>query len=86
MINHINHHHFHKPLGTTVVGERGQIVIPSEIRKNLDLKKGDKLLVFAKSKRFIGLVKTDEIDKVLDRITEKFNITMEKIRESIKDE
>ncbi len=28
------------------VGEKGQVVIPSEARKALDLKKGDKLLLF----------------------------------------
>ena len=33
--------------GATVVGERGQAVIPAEARKVHDLKKGDKLLVFS---------------------------------------
>jgi AbrB family looped-hinge helix DNA binding protein len=37
------HHQFY---GTTVVGERGQSVIPAEAREALNLKKGDKLLVF----------------------------------------
>ncbi len=32
--------------GTTVVGERGQAVIPMEARKDMKLKSGDKLLVF----------------------------------------
>jgi AbrB family looped-hinge helix DNA binding protein len=32
--------------GTTLVGERGQAVIPAEARKCLKLKKGEKLLVF----------------------------------------
>jgi AbrB family looped-hinge helix DNA binding protein len=32
--------------GTTVVGERGQAVIPAEAREALGLKKGEKLLVF----------------------------------------
>lgn len=40
--------HMHQPqfYGTTVVGERGQAVIPAEAREALKLKKGDKLLVF----------------------------------------
>lgn len=33
--------------GATVVGERGQAVIPAEARKAHGLKKGDKLLVFS---------------------------------------
>lgn len=38
----------HKPefYGTSVVGERGQTVIPAEAREALNLKKGEKLLVF----------------------------------------
>jgi AbrB family looped-hinge helix DNA binding protein len=81
------HHHFDKKsVGTTVVGERGQIVIPSAVRERLNLKRGDKLLVFTKHDKFIGLLKTDEIDQVLDHITEKFNTTMQKIRKNIKEE
>ncbi len=32
--------------GTTVVGARGQVVIPAEARKKLKFKVGEKLLVF----------------------------------------
>jgi AbrB family looped-hinge helix DNA binding protein len=31
--------------GSTTVGERGQIVLPIKLRKDLDINKGDKLLV-----------------------------------------
>lgn len=31
--------------GITVIGERGQVVIPQEIRKRLNLKKGSKFIV-----------------------------------------
>lgn len=32
--------------GAMTIGEKGQVVIPAEARKELDLKKGDKLLLF----------------------------------------
>ena len=32
--------------GTTTLGEKGQVVIPAEARQSLNLKKGEKLLVF----------------------------------------
>lgn len=82
-------HHDHcesKSMGTAVIGERGQIVIPAEVRKKLNLKTGDKLLVFSKHDKFIGLIKADDIDHVLDKITEKFTSTIDKIRENIKDD
>jgi AbrB family looped-hinge helix DNA binding protein len=34
-------------MGASTVGERGQVVIPAEARERLDIKPGDKLLVFA---------------------------------------
>lgn len=33
-------------MGAATVGERGQVVIPAEARERLDIKPGDKLLVF----------------------------------------
>lgn len=50
-----------KIMGITSLGERGQVVIPAEIREELSLKKGDKLVVFAKHRHFVGIVKFDEI-------------------------
>lgn len=32
--------------GTTTLGERGQMVVPAEARRALNLKPGDKMLVF----------------------------------------
>jgi AbrB family looped-hinge helix DNA binding protein len=34
-------------LGSVTVGERGQVVIPSEAREEMGLEAGDKLLAFA---------------------------------------
>ncbi len=50
-----------KLIGITSLGERGQVVIPAQIRDELDLNKGDKLFVFARHKHFIGIVKFDEM-------------------------
>jgi AbrB family looped-hinge helix DNA binding protein len=38
------------------LGERGQVVIPQAMRDRLGLKAGDKLMVFMKHEKFIGLV------------------------------
>ncbi len=49
---------FHgKIYGVATIGERGQIVIPAEIRKSLKAKSGDKLIVlFSPDKKLIGLI------------------------------
>jgi len=48
--------------GTVKVGERGQIVIPSEARQHFNIKPGDLLLVIGdRKKRAIGFVKADTV-------------------------
>ena len=68
MNKHINHHHFFKKpefWGLTSVGERGQVVIPVQARKSLNIKKGDKLAVITKGEKFIGMIKADELSGFL---------------------
>lgn len=66
-----------KVCGTTTVGERGQVVIPADIRKGMDLKTGDKLLVFCKFDQIIGLIKAKDLNSFLDKMTDRMT---EKIR------
>ena len=68
MIRKINHMNNNKKLvGITSLGERGQVVIPADIRDELNLKKGEKLFIFAKHKHFIGIVKFEEMSKHLKK-------------------
>jgi AbrB family looped-hinge helix DNA binding protein len=55
--------------GTVKVGDRGQIVIPSKARKELNIKSGDLLLVMAgKNRRGLALVKAEMIREFANRI------------------
>lgn len=58
-----------KFLGAVTVGERGQVVIPAEIRRSFKVKSGDKLVVFSKSDMF-GFVRADDFNQYLDRAAE----------------
>lgn len=72
MKKHIFEHFVENKLtGVTSVGERGQIVIPAKIRQDLKLKKGEKMFVFARNDRFIGLIKIDEMSGFLKKILSK---------------
>jgi AbrB family looped-hinge helix DNA binding protein len=57
--------------GITTLGERGQIVIPQEARKELKLKQKDKLFVFSKLDSVLVLVKMNELQKVFDSMLPK---------------
>jgi AbrB family looped-hinge helix DNA binding protein len=55
--------------GTVKVGERGQVVIPSKARKELNINPGDLLLVIAgRNRRSIAMVKADAMREFATRI------------------
>jgi AbrB family looped-hinge helix DNA binding protein len=55
--------------GTVKVGDRGQIVIPADARKELNINPGDLLLVMAgRNRRGLAIIKADAMREVADRI------------------
>jgi len=56
-------------LGSTVVGERGQVVIPSGVRKMFGVKPGDRLIVVAYPGKKIGLIPAVNFNKFLNQTT-----------------
>ncbi len=67
---------FGKPelFGSATVGERGQVVLPAELRKRFGIQAGDKLLVLAESAPdgmwHVRLVKGDVLQKMFAKMTE----------------
>ena len=60
-----------KCVGVSKVGEKGQIVIPKEIRKMFDINPGDCVVVLADKDRGIAVLKSDEIEDLTDRVLNK---------------
>ena len=55
--------------GSTVIGEKGQLVIPADLRKKFDIQAGDKFLVLAGERLGawgILLVKAEVVTKVVE--------------------
>jgi AbrB family looped-hinge helix DNA binding protein len=75
----------HKPefLGSTTVGERGQVVIPQDARNSLEIGKGEKLLVFKLGERGILLSKVETFEKIAQKMTER-QAELNKIIQEIK--
>ncbi len=72
-----------KILGTTTVGERGQVVIPAEARAEMDISSGDKLVVFGNCHNgSITLVKAEIFDRYAEFFLSKSK-KLEKIAEEI---
>jgi AbrB family looped-hinge helix DNA binding protein len=67
--------------GSTTMGERGQIVLPVKLRKDFNLKKGDKLVVAGNPELSrIVLINADTMDDYLDIMSEKINQMRIKIK------
>ena len=57
-----------KVYGAVTVGERGQLVVPAELRRALHIESGDQLMVFAKlDKKVISLMPAKDFNKFLAR-------------------
>ncbi len=50
--------------GSATLGERGQIVIPSELRAELNINPGDKFMFFKVYNKIVSLIKADDIEEI----------------------
>jgi AbrB family looped-hinge helix DNA binding protein len=57
-----------KMYGTTVVGAKGQVVIPVQARKDLKIIPGDSLVVVGKMGRALGLIKAEALSDLVELI------------------
>lgn len=57
-----------KYVGICKVGEKGQIVIPKEIRNMFDIKAGDSVIVLCDKDKGIALLKADVIENLTDKV------------------
>ncbi len=55
--------------GSVTVGERGQIVIPIEGRKDFNIRPGDKLLVFADIDKGLWIATPPILDRMVEEAT-----------------
>lgn len=69
-------------VGTTVISERGQLVIPKDVRDELDLKPGSKLVVLKHPGNGpIILFPTEQMQHVMKEMAERFNLIQSAIKE-----
>lgn len=57
-----------KYVGICKVGEKGQIVIPKEVRNMFDIKSGDSIIVLCDKNKGIALVKSEVIEDFTDKV------------------
>ncbi|MBI4053734.1 MAG: AbrB/MazE/SpoVT family DNA-binding domain-containing protein [Candidatus Doudnabacteria bacterium] len=55
-----------KIYGTTIVGSKGQVVIPVAARRDLRIKAGDRLVVLGKMGKALGLMRAEDLHEVVE--------------------
>ena len=63
--------------GSVVVGTKGQIVIPSDVRRDLSIGAGDTLFVITKWGKAVGLIKTEDLDEFMDYMKQEMQVLRE---------
>lgn len=60
-----------KLYGAVTIGERGQLVIPADLRKELKIKPGDKLMIFAKvDKKVMSMMREEDFSNLLHKASQ----------------
>ena len=66
-------------LGTATAGERGQVAIPADARRNLGIEPGTKMLFFTGPNNMgLFMVKAEELGRIIEHLTSKVQ-TMEEL-------
>ncbi len=74
-----------KAYGSITIGERGEFVIPLELRKALNIKPGDQLVVFAKlDEKVISLMPSKDFSQFLERASKLISKLKVKLLREIK--
>lgn len=64
-------------MGATVVGERGQIVIPKDVRDRMHLKPGDKLMVMVNKQGPIMLIPLEQMQRMIRQMSEHMSTLLD---------
>ncbi|HIA91694.1 TPA: AbrB/MazE/SpoVT family DNA-binding domain-containing protein [Candidatus Saccharibacteria bacterium] len=74
-----------KLAGTVTVGDRGQIVVPADARESLEIKSGDKLLVFI-DPNCDGLIvtKPESFERHMQAMSENLDHTRNQVKDADK--
>lgn len=62
-----------KIIGSTVMGERGQLVVPKEIREYYHLKSGDKFFLFGSGHGPIVLLPAKQMHNLVEHINQQIH-------------
>lgn len=82
----MKHSHDKKLYGTATVGTKGQIVIPSNARDELDIKPGDKLYIAGSaSKKVLFCLGEEQLEHLINRLTNDGSEDVQTVKEQFEE-
>jgi len=66
--------------GSVIVGTKGQIVIPSGIRTDLNIQAGDHMFVITKHDKLVGLIKLDDMEAFLTTMQQEMEVIKQMVK------
>ncbi|MDB5165299.1 MAG: AbrB family transcriptional regulator [Candidatus Saccharibacteria bacterium] len=67
--------HDKKLYGTATVGTKGQVVIPADARKALNIEEGDRLYVVGSDKgKWLGFIQEDQLREMVSHLTDNIEL------------
>lgn len=73
-----------KIYGTVTVGTKGQIVLPNELRKRLNIEPGDQFFVVLKFDQVIGLIKANDFEELHHYMEREFALIHAQVHKKAK--
>lgn len=61
--------------GSVVVGSKGQVVIPKDVRDELSINPGDSLIVLTKHGKAIGMIKSDDMREFMEYMQREMSLS-----------
>ena len=68
--------------GTATLGERGQIVVPKDVRDHLGLVPGSQLVVLHHENGAVVLVPAEQMKEALDEMNRRFSFLQQSLKNS----
>lgn len=50
--------------GAATLGERGQLVVPADLRSELDMNAGDKFMFFKVFGKIVSIIKAEDVEEI----------------------
>lgn len=68
--------------GSVVVGTKGQIVIPSGVRSDLNINPGDQMFTVTKHGKLVAFIKMDDMQEFLSYMQKEMDVLREMTKDS----